>query len=70
MAKEEKKKVDKKGQKSWFQGLKAEYNKIVWTDKNTLVKQTGVVVTVTAMLCVLISIMDAVILQGVNFLVR
>ncbi len=69
MAKEEKKKAAK-GQKSWFQGLKAEFNKIVWTDRNTLVKQTGVVVTVTAILCVLISVMDAAILQGVNLLVR
>ncbi len=70
MAKENNKKAEKKGRKSWFQGLKAEFNKIIWTDRNTLVKQTGVVVTVTAILCVLISIMDAVILQGVNFLVR
>ena len=70
MAKEEKKKAEKKGRKSWFQGLKAELNKIIWTDRTTRVKQTGVVVTVTAILCVLISIMDAVILQGVNFLVR
>ena len=25
----------KKG--SWFEGLRAEFNKIIWTDKNTLV---------------------------------
>ena len=67
---EEKKKANKKGQKSWFQGLKAEFNKIVWTDRETLVKQTGVVVVVSAILCVLISVMDAVILQGINFLVK
>ena len=67
---EEKKKADKKGQKSWWQGLKAEYNKIVWTDRNTLVKQTGVVCVVTAILCVLISIMDFVVIQGINLLVK
>jgi len=70
MAKDEKKKGEKKAGKSWFQGMKAEFNKIVWTDRPTLVRQTGVVVTVTAILCVLITIMDAVILQGVNLLVR
>ena len=30
--------------KSWFKGLKAEFNKIVWPDKNTLAKQTTAVV--------------------------
>ena len=26
----------KEPKKSWFQGLKAEFNKIVWTDRDTL----------------------------------
>ena len=69
---EEKKKADKtkKSQRSWWQNLKAEYNKIVWTDSKTLAKQTGVVCVVTAILCVLISVMDFLIIQGINFLVR
>ena len=29
----------KKPKKFWFQGLKAEFNKIVWTDRDTLMKQ-------------------------------
>ena len=33
--------------KSWFKGLKAEFNKIVWPDKNTLAKQTTAVVAVS-----------------------
>ncbi len=56
--------------KSWFQGVKAEFNKIVWTDRNTLAKQTVVVVVVTAILSVIISVMDAGILQAVSLLIK
>ena len=30
----------KEPKKSWFQGLKAEFNKIVWTDRDTPVSYT------------------------------
>jgi preprotein translocase subunit SecE len=59
-----------KGQRSWFQGLKSEFNKIVWTDRNTLVKQTISVSVITVFLAVLISIMDAGILQVINLLMK
>ena len=29
---------------SWFTGLKAEFNKIIWPDKQSLARQTGAVV--------------------------
>ena len=38
-------KANKTQKKSWFQGLKSEFNKIVWTDKATLAKQTVVVLS-------------------------
>ena len=69
MANESKKKAEK-GKKSWFQGVKAEFNKIIWTDRETLAKQTGVVVAVTILLSVIISIMDAGILQAINLIVK
>ena len=60
-----------KGQKrSWFQGLQSEFKKIIWTDRNTLIKQTVAVVVITIILSVLISIMDAGILEGINLLVK
>ncbi len=40
--------------KSWFKGLKAEFKKIVWPDKNTLAKQTTAVVAVSVVLGALI----------------
>lgn len=68
---QEKEKSAGKGQKkSWFQGLQSEFRKIIWTDRSTLIKQTVVVVLVTVLLCVLISIMDAGILEGINLLMK
>ena len=68
MAKEDK--AAARNQKSWFDGVKAEFKKIVWTDRNTLIKQTGVVLVVTVILCAIISLMDAGILQAINFIVK
>ena len=42
--------------KSWFKGLKTEFRKIVWPDKNTLAKQTTAVVAVSVVLGALISV--------------
>ena len=68
---QEKEKSAGKGQKkSWFQGLQSEFRKIVWTDRNTLIKQTIVVLIITIILCVIISVMDAAILEGINFLLK
>ncbi|MBU3841258.1 MAG: preprotein translocase subunit SecE [Candidatus Ruminococcus intestinipullorum] len=63
-------KVEKNHKKSWFKGLKSEFKKIVWTDKNTLVKQTTAVVTVSVLLGALISIVDALLKYGIDFLVK
>lgn len=68
---QEKEKSAGKGQKkSWFQGLQSEFKKIIWTDRNTLIKQTIIVVIVTIILGVMISVMDAAILEGINLLVK
>ena len=63
-------KAKKTQKKSWFQGLKSEFNKTVWTDKATLSKQTVVVSVVTIILAVMISIMDSAILEGINLIIR
>lgn len=55
---------------SWFKGLKAEFNKIVWPDKNTLAKQTTAVVAVSVVLGALISVVDALLRYGIDFLVK
>ena len=60
----------KEPKNSWFQGLKAEFNKIVWTDRDTLMKQSVVVIVITVILGVIISVMDAGILECINLLIK
>ena len=57
-----------KNQKSFWQGVKAEFRKIIWTDQQTVAKQTAVVVVVTTILAAVITVFDAGILQGINLL--
>ena len=61
---------DKKTKKSWFKGLKAEFKKIIWTDKKTLGKQTVAVLVISAIICALITLVDSVALQLVEFIIK
>ena len=62
--------VEKTKKKSWFKGLKAEFKKIIWPDKKTLVKQTVAVITCSVILGAIIAVVDALIQYGIDFLVR
>ena len=55
--------------KSFFKGLKAEFNKIVWPDQETVGKQTVAVVAVTAALGIIIAILDFIIKWGLSFII-
>ena len=63
-------KKEKAPKKSWIKGLKCEFNKIIWTDKKTLVRQTVAVVSITAILGVIISVLDSAVLQFINLLIK
>ena len=63
-------KESKKQKKSWFKGLKSEFNKIIWTDRVTLGKQTVAVVSITIVLGVVITILDSLVLQFMNLVIR
>ena len=54
----------------FFKGLKAEFKKICWPDKNTLAKQTVAVVSVSVILGVIISVIDIIVKYGIDLLVR
>lgn len=69
MAEKEKKSGGRQA-KTWLEGLRSEFKKIIWPDQKTLVKQTVAVVAITAVLGVLISVFDAAILEGINLLVK
>ncbi len=62
--------VEKAKKKNWFKGLKAEFKKIIWPDKKTLVKQTAAVITCSVLLGAIIAVVDALIQYGIDFLVR
>ena len=55
---------------SWFTGLKAELQKIVWLDKKSLGKQTVAVLIVSVILGAIIAVLDLGIQYGVDFLVN
>lgn len=61
--------TEKAPKKSWFKGLKAEYKKIIWPDKESLVKQSAAVVVITIILGTVIALLDAVIKYGVDFII-
>ena len=59
-----------KQKKSWFKGLQAEFKKVIWPDKNALVRQTTAVVTVSVLLGAIISVIDAAMKYGIDLMVR
>ena len=52
----------------FFDGDKAEFKKVIWPDKNTLLKQSVAVVIVSVALGVIIAILDMIMQYGINFL--
>lgn len=63
-------KKDKTQVKSWTDGLKAEFRKIIWPDKKDLTKQTGVVIVVSVILGAIISVIDVIMQYGIDFLIK
>lgn len=70
----EKKTSDKKAastestpkKKSWFKGLKSEFKKIIWPEKKSVARQTTAVVLITAVLGVIIVVIDYLVQIGFN----
>ena len=53
---------------SFFEGVKAEFKKVIWPDKMEIVKQTITVSVVSIVLGLLIALIDTNVQYGVNFL--
>lgn len=56
------------GKKSWFQGMKAEFKKIIWPSKEQVAQNTFSVVVVSVVLGLIIVGIDALVKFGMNFL--
>lgn len=60
--------LDKAPKKSWFKGLKQEFKKIIWPDKESLAKQTVAVVVISTILALVIALVDVVVKFGIDFI--
>ncbi len=60
--------LEKAPKKSWFKGLKSEFKKIIWPDKESLAKQTVAVVVISTILAIVIAIVDQIIKFGIKII--
>ena len=57
---------EKAPKKSWFNGLKSEFKKIIWPDKASVARQTTAVVLITVALGIIIVVIDYLVQIGFN----
>ena len=62
-------KTEKAPKTSFFDGLKAEYKKIIWPDQKTGTKQTIAVVSVSVALGVIIAGLDIIIVEALKLVI-
>ena len=58
----------KKG--SFFKSFKAEFKRIIWPDKDTVIKETTAVVVVTVILGAVIALLDFIIKFGIDKIIQ
>ncbi|BAL00020.1 putative preprotein translocase SecE subunit [Oscillibacter valericigenes Sjm18-20] len=59
----------KKDRARWFREMKSELKKIVWSDRKTVVKDTGTVLLCSLLIGACIWIFDYVLVNGVQLLI-
>lgn len=59
-----------KKSESWFKGLKAEYKKIIWPNRDDVTKQTVAVVLVSFVVGVIIAVLDIGLQYGIDFIIN
>ncbi|MCI8836475.1 MAG: preprotein translocase subunit SecE [Hungatella sp.] len=57
-----------KEKKSFFKGLKAEFKKIIWPDKEAVGRETAVVIACSIGLGLIIALLDLIIKFGLSFI--
>ena len=60
--------AEKKAKPGFFKGVKTEFKKSMWPDRNSTIKQSVAVVAISVVVGVLIAIIDYVAKYGVNFI--
>ena len=67
-AKTDQQTAKKEKKPSFFKGLKTEYKKIVFADKETVAKQTVAVVAMSVFIGALIGVLDMIMKFGLSFI--
>ncbi len=60
--------AEKQKRLGFFDGVKAEFKKIAWPDRQATLKQSVAVVAISVVVGVIIAIIDYVAKYGINFL--
>ncbi len=60
--------AEKQTKPSFFKGLKSEFKKISWPDRQSTLKQSVAVVVISVVVGIIIAVLDFVFQYGVNFL--
>ncbi len=63
-----KEKAPKVKKPSFFKGLRLEFNKIIWPDRETVGKQTAAVLACSVALGLIIALLDLIIKFGLSFI--
>ncbi|MCI7792118.1 MAG: preprotein translocase subunit SecE [Lachnospiraceae bacterium] len=53
---------------SFWKSVKTEFGKIIWPDKNDLLKQSAAVLCISIVMGLIITFLDTLIQYGINFL--
>ncbi len=60
--------AEKQTHTGFFKGVKSEFKKISWPDRQSTLKQSVAVVAISVVVGILIAVLDYVFQYGVNFL--
>ena len=55
---------------SWFKGLKAEFKKIIWPNKEEVRKQTIAVILISLVVGLVIAVLDMGLQYGIDFIIN
>lgn len=61
--------AEKKASPGFFKGVKAEFKKIIWPDRQATLKQSVAVVAISVVVGVIIALLDYVAKNGVDFII-
>ncbi len=62
------KSAEKQERPNFFKGVKSEFKKVVWPDRQSTLRQSVAVVIISVVVGVIIAVLDFIVQYGVHFL--